>query len=427
MNIYGIIILSAIIISFILDVAGDYLNLKNLKPELPDEFKDTFDQDKYRKSQEYTRTKTRFGFYSTVFSLIVFLVFWFAGGFNWLDQYVSAITDLTIYRGLIYIGILMLAQMVISMPFSIYSTFVIEEKFGFNKTTTKTFILDTLKSILLAIVIGGPLIAAVLYILDTTGNYAWLYGWGAVTLITIVLQYLAPTVIMPLFNKFEPLEDGELKYSIMSFARKVNFPLKNVVVMDASKRSTKSNAFFTGFGKNRRIALFDTLIKKMGVKELTAVLAHEIGHYKKKHVFTGMAISIVHLGILFFLLQIFLTHEGLYQAFYMDKMEIYTGLLFFGILYSPVEELLSIFMNMRSRKNEYQADRFAAENYGEPEKLISALKKLSSDNLTNLTPHPFYVKMNYSHPPVLERISTLREIEQEIEKETEEKSYSESK
>jgi STE24 endopeptidase len=313
-----------------------------------------------------------------------------------------------IFRGLAYIGILMIGNSIISLPFSIYSTFVIEEKFGFNKTTVKTFILDLLKGLLLAVLLGGIVLGAILYIFNILGEFAWLWGWLAVTLFTLILQFIAPTWIMPLFNKFTPLEEGELKDSIMNYAKKVNYSLKNLFVMDGSKRSAKSNAFFTGFGKNKRIALFDTLINNHTVAELVAVLAHEIGHYKKKHILQGMLISIIHSGIIFYLLSLFLKQEGLYQAFFMDNMSVYTGLLFFGMLYSPIEMILSIFMNILSRKNEFEADAFASKTIENKEDMINALKKLSKDNLSNLTPHPFYVFLNYSHPTVLERISAIR-------------------
>lgn len=410
MNIYGIVILAALLVDFLLNAAGDYLNIKNLKKELPAEFKNVFSEGNYRKSQEYTKVNTKFSYFSTVLSLLVTLVFWFAGGFEYLDTLVRGLADSLIARGLLFIGILMLAQMIISLPFSLYDTFVIEEKFGFNKTTAKTFITDALKSILLAVVLGGPLFALILLILDRAGEYAWLYGWGAITVFTLILQFIAPTWIMPLFNKFKPLEEGELRRKIFAFAEKVNFPLQNVYIMDGSKRSTKSNAFFTGFGKNKRIALFDTLIEKHTDEELVSVLAHEIGHYKKKHILKNMVFGILHTGILFWLLSIFLYHEGLYEAFYMDSMPIYAGLVFFGMLYSPVEMILSVIMNIFSRKNEYEADHFAVVNRGKKEPMIDALKKLSKDNLSNLTPHDFYVFMHYSHPPVLNRIKAIREI-----------------
>jgi len=399
MNIYAIIILTTILLELVLNLISDLLNLKNLSGELPDEFEGVFNAEDYKKSQEYTKVNTRFGFITSIFGLTVMLVFWFSGGFNYLDNIVRTWNLNPIWNGLIYMGILIFLKSIISLPFSTYSTFVIEERFGFNKTSPKTFITDILKVIMLSILIGGPLLAGVLAFFNYAGNLAWLYCWIVVTIFTIILQYIAPTWIMPLFNKFKPLEDGDLKTSILDYAKSVKYSLSGVFVMDGSKRSSKSNAFFTGFGKNKRIALFDTLIEKHTIPEMVSILAHEIGHYKKKHIIIGMALSILHSGIVFFLLSIFLSHQGLFQAFYMDQMSIYTGLIFFGMLYSPIELVLSIALNIFSRKNEYTADRFAVETTNNSEAFIEALKKLSLTNLSNLRPHPFYVYLNYSHPP----------------------------
>ena len=408
MNIYAVIILVTILIGFILNIITDLLNLEALRNELPEEFKDVYDAEKYSKSQEYTRTNTKFGFITTTFGLIVTLIFWFSGGFNYLDQIIRGWGLHHIWTGLIYIGILILFKALLSLPFSIYSTFVIEEKFGFNKTTPATFVLDLLKGILLSIILGGPLLVAILAFFNYAGAVAWLYCWAGTTLFILCVQYIAPTWIMPIFNKFTPLEEGELRSSIEKYAESVRFSLKGVFVMDGSKRSTKSNAFFTGFGKNKRIALFDTLIEKNSTDELVAVLAHEIGHYKKKHILKSMIISILHMGVMFYLLSIFLNHQGLFDAFYMEHSSVYAGLIFFGMLYTPIELILSIFMHIFSRKNEYEADQFAAKTIEKPNSMIQALKNLSASNLSNLTPHPFYVFLNYSHPPVLQRIEAIR-------------------
>ncbi|NBB77022.1 MAG: M48 family metalloprotease [Bacteroidetes bacterium] len=410
MNLFAIIILAAILADFILEAIADRLNLKSLTKELPEEFEDVYDEETYSRSQSYTRERTRFGFFTGTFDLLLLLGFWFAGGFNWLDQWARAFGYGPILTGLIFIGVLILAKSIISIPFSIYSTFVIEERYGFNKTTPKTFILDRIKGLFLTAVIGAPLLAGIIAFFEYGGQWAWAYAWGAVTLFSLVMQYVAPTWIMPLFNKFEPLKDQELKEAIESYAEKVDFPFEGVYVMDGSKRSSKSNAFFTGFGKNKRIALFDTLIEKQTNEELLAVLAHEIGHYKKKHIIKNMGISVIHTGILFLLLSIFLNVEGLFDAFYMEQMSVYAGLLFFGLLYTPVETILGIAMQALSRKYEYQADRFAAGTIQNPEWMVHALKKLSKDNLSNLTPHPFYVFLNYSHPPILQRIRAIRNL-----------------
>jgi len=410
MNIYLIIILAAIAVDFVLDLISNRLNLNSLTNKLPKEFSDVYDEETYSKSQEYTKTRTKFGFITGSFDLLLLLGFWFSGGFNLLDQWVRSFGFNELITGLFFIVILMIAKSIISLPFSMYSTFVIEERFEFNKTTPKTFIVDLLKGFMLGALIGIPLIAGILAFFIYTGVWAWLYAWFAVTIFTLAMQYVAPTWIMPLFNKFTPLEEGELRSAIETYTEKVNFPLQGLFVIDGSKRSSKSNAFFTGFGKNKRVALYDTLIENHTTSELVAVLAHEIGHFKKKHIIKGMVISIVQSAVLFFLLSVFLSAEGLFEAFFMEEMSVYTGLIFFGMLYAPIEMILSIFMQMSSRKHEFEADEYAARTTGKPEDMVSTLKKLSKDNLSNLTPHPFYIFLNYSHPPVLERINAIREL-----------------
>lgn len=410
MNIYGLVILLALLTNFALELIADWLNLRALDPQLPAEFTGVYDTAKYASSQEYTRTKTRFGFVTTTFDLALLLLFWQLGGFNALDRLVRGWGLEAVSAGLAFTGLLLLAKTLLSLPFGLYSTFVIEERFGFNRTTPATFIMDLGKGILLTLVLGGPLLAAVLWFFATAGSLAWLWCWGAVTLFTLVVQFVAPTWIMPLFNKFSPLAEGELRQAIFTFAESVKFSLQNVFVMDGSKRSSKSNAFFTGFGRNKRIALFDTLISKHTVPELVGVLAHEIGHYQKKHILQGMVLSILHTGVLLYLLSIFVSHPDLFAAFHMDHSSVYAGMIFFGLLLTPLEMLLAPLLHLLSRHNEFAADAFAAEHTGEPESLIAALKKLSADNLANLTPHPFYVLIHYSHPPLLQRIAALRAL-----------------
>ena len=396
------------LLGFILDLIADVLNLGSLKTTLPAEFEGIYDQDTYANSQKYTRVRTKYGFIISTFNLIITLLFWFSGGFNWLDQLVRSLGYGSIITGLLFIGFLIVAKSIISLPFSLYSTFVIEEKFGFNKTTLQTFFIDLFKSLLLGTIIGLPILALLLLFFDSFGELAWLYAWIAVTAISLILQFVAPTWIMPLFNKFEPLEEGELKSSIDAYSEKVNFPMKGVFVMDGSKRSSKSNAFFTGFGKNKRIALFDTLIENHTASELVAVLAHEVGHYKKKHIIQNMIISILHTGLLFFVLSLFLDSDMLFDAFYMSEKSVYAALIFFGLLYTPVEMILSLIMQISSRKHEFEADAFAADTIENPEDMVNVLKGLSKDNLSNLTPHPFYVFLHYSHPPVIKRIQAIR-------------------
>jgi len=412
-NPFFVIILVALVIEFALHLTANLLNLKALKLELPPALEGVYKPEDYRNSQEYTRAITRFDFAATTFGLLLLLSFWFAGGFNYLDQIVRAWGFVPIVNGLLYIGILLMAYSLFTLPFSIYATFVIEERFGFNRTTLHTFFLDQVKGLALATLLGIPLLAGILSLFEYSGPYAWLYCWSIVTIFSLVMQFVAPTWIMPLFNKFTPMESGKLRDAILKYARSVDFPIKNVFVMDGSKRSSKSNAFFTGFGHNKRIALFDTLIEGHTVPELVAVLAHEIGHYKKKHILQGMIISILHTGVIFFLLSVFLGSPGLYEAFYIEQQSIYSGLLFFGLLYTPIELLLSIVMQMVSRRNEYEADRHAAETINDPQALVDALKKLSANNFSNLTPHPFYVFLNYSHPPLLQRVHAIQQYEKQ--------------
>jgi STE24 endopeptidase len=381
-----------------------------LQPELPQSFKDVYESDQYRKSQEYLRVNTRFGWITGTFNVVLILVFWFAKGFPLLDQWVRSWDLGVISSGLIFIGVLAIFKAILAIPFNIYATFVIEERFGFNKTTWATFVLDMLKGTLLAILLGTPLLVGVLAFFEYAGVYAWIYCWIAVTLYMLGVQFIAPTWIMPLFNKFTPLESGELKSAILSYANSIKFPLENVYVMDGSRRSSKSNAFFTGFGKHKRIALFDTLIKQHTTNELLAVLAHEMGHYKKKHIMLSIILGILQTGLMLFLLSFFISYQGLFDAFYMDYTSVYAGLIFFAMLYSPLDFFIGMLMQMFSRRNETQADRFAVETTGDPQAMADALKKLSAHNLTNLTPHPFYVFLNYSHPPVLQRINDISRV-----------------
>jgi len=410
MNTIAFIILSAIIFDFILNGVADYLNLKMLRSDLPRPFQGIYDPDRYRKSQKYLQVTTRFGWISGTFSVGVMLLFWFGNGFPLLDEWVRSFKYGPVLTGLTYMGILILVKSLLSLPFSIYSTFVIEERFGFNQTTWRTFVLDLAKGLLLGILIGTPLLAGVLLFFEYAGAQAWWYCWIAVTLYMLGIQFIAPTWIMPLFNKFSPLAEGELKSSIISYAGSINFPLENVYVMDGSRRSSKSNAFFTGFGKHRRIVLFDTLIKEHTAGELLAVLAHEMGHYKKKHILQSMILGIVQMGIMLYLLSLFISYQGLFDAFYMPQKSVYAGLIFFGMLYAPLGFFIDIFMQMLSRKNETAADRFAVETTRDPQSMAEALKKLSISNLSNLLPHPLYVFLNYSHPPVLQRIQALQVV-----------------
>ena len=410
MNIYLLIILSALIGEFLLRTVVRVLNLKALDPGLPNEFQGYYDEEKYARSQEYTRVNTRFAFFTTSFDLIVILVFILFGGFNFVDQIIRGFGLSTLPSGLAFFGILFFASDLISTPFSLYQNFVIEEDFGFNKMTLKTFILDKLKGYLLTLALGGVFLTAILFFFEKTGEYGWLYAWGIIGLFMILIQPLFTLVIAPMFNKFTPLEKGELRTAIENYAQKVGFPLSRIDVMDGSKRSAKSNAYFSGFGKQKRIALFDTLLEKHSNDEMVAILAHEVGHYKKYHIKVGILISILHTGLLFWLLSIFIDNPGLFEAFKMKEISVYGGLTFFMILYSPVELVLSVIMNAVSRRNEFQADAYSARTTEKSEHLISGLKNLSVSNLGNLTPHSLSVLLDHSHPPVLERITALKKI-----------------
>ena len=405
-----IIILVTLTGSYLIGTIADFLNLKNLDQPLPTEFKDHYDKKKYSDSQNYLKTNTKFGFITSSIDLTIILLFWFSGGFQIIDSFVRSFNFGSIVSGLFFTGILLFLKLLISLPFTLYTTFVIEEKFGFNKTTPKLFLADLIKSIVLSAILGGVLLSLILGFLEFGGPLAWVMCWMASTLFLLIVQYIVPTWIMPLFNKFTPLEDGPLKEAIISYAKSINFSLSNIFVMDGSKRSSKSNAFFTGFGKNKRMVLFDTLIKEQSIEELVSVLAHEMGHFKKKHIIKRMVLGIFQMGFIFYLISIFISHAGLFHAFFMKDISIYAGLIFFGMLYSPIDLFISILFQISSRKDEYAADNFAAKTVKDSRPLINALKKLSAHNLSNLTPHPFYVFLNYSHPPVLLRINTLKSL-----------------
>jgi STE24 endopeptidase len=408
MNLFAILILVALVLEYVVDLVASLLNLGSLDPKLPEEFSGTYDAEKYERSQTYTRATTRFHLIETSFSLLLVLGFWRGGGFTWLDALTRGLERGPIVTGLAFMLLLVGGLKLIHLPFQLWSTFVIEERFGFNRTSAKTFWLDQFKALVLGGVLGGALMAAILFFFERTGASAWLWCWGTTTVFTLVAMFVAPTWIMPLFNKFTPLDEGELRDAILGYARSVSFPLEGLFVIDGSKRSSKANAFFTGFGQTKRVALFDTLVEGQTTQELVAIVAHEIGHYKRKHIQKGLLASILHFGLLFWLLSVFLRNEALFDAFGVAEPSVHAGLVFFGLLYTPIEMLLSVAMSAFSRKNEFEADAFAARTTGAPEELVSALKKLSSENLSNLTPHPFYVWLRYSHPPVLRRIAALR-------------------
>jgi STE24 endopeptidase len=401
------IIIAILVFDFAFGLWLDYLNYRHRKVSIPEELQGIYDQDQYQKQQEYKKVNTRFGFISGTFSFVVLMAFLLAGGFPWLDELIRNITENPILLALLFFGILMFASDLIGTPFSVYQTFVIEERFGFNKTTPETFILDKLKAWLLGIVIGGGLLALIIYIYMKAPEMFWIYAWIVITAFTVFMTLFYSNLIVPLFNKQTPLEEGELRDKITGFINKAGFRLKNIFVIDGSKRSTKANAYFTGFGPKKRIVLYDTLIKDLGQDEIVAVLAHETGHYKKKHVLTNLIISIIHTGATLYLLSLFINSPLLSAALGVEQHSFHIGLVAFGILYSPISFILGIILNLYSRKAEYQADRFAA-NYGYGNALIEGLRKLTQKNLSNLTPHPLYVFFHFSHPTLLQRMRALR-------------------
>lgn len=401
------IIIAIIIVDFFFENYLEYLNTKRMGTKLPAELEGIYDAEKYAKQQAYQRENHRFGMITGTFSFLILLAMFVFYGFAFVDSLAWDLTSKAIIAALVFFGIIMLASDLLNMPFSVYDTFVIEEKYGFNKTTPKTFVLDHLKGWILGAVIGGGLLALIIFIYQKTQNLFWIYAWAVVAVFSVFMSMFYSHLIVPLFNKQTPLEEGELRTAIQHFAEKAGFRLDNIFVINGSKRSTKANAYFTGFGSKKRIVLYDTLIEEMDTEEVVAVLAHEIGHYKKKHVLQGLAISLVQTGVVLFVFSLLIDNQHLSRALGVEEPNFHIGLIAFGILYTPVSFVLDIFMHILSRKNEYQADAFAAK-YHSAEALASALKKLSQKNLSNLTPHPLYVFFNYSHPPLPERLNHLK-------------------
>jgi STE24 endopeptidase len=394
---------------YLVHLIADRLNLSAVTDRVPSSFQGVFDQEKYRQTQAYLRANTGFGQITGTVDLLVLLAFWFGGGFSFLDNWTRSLGWGPMTTVLTYIGILSGLKIMMDQPFSLYATFVIEQRFGFNKTTLKTWIKDRLKGLLLALLLGVPLLSGILAFFNHAGASAWIWCWALITGFMIVVQFVAPTWIMPLFNRFEPLETGELKDAIMTYAGSIGFSLDNIHVMDGSRRSSKSNAFFTGFGRHRRIVLFDTLIARHTTDELVAVLAHEMGHYRMGHMLKMMAMGILQTGVLLYLMSLVIHTPALFEAFYVRQPSVHAGLVFFSLLYSPVDFFLGLAVQAMSRTHEFAADRFAATTTRQTRPMVEALKKLSVHNLSNLSPHPLYVFLNYSHPPVLQRIAALED------------------
>jgi STE24 endopeptidase len=406
-NPWFLVLLVSLIGLHVLETVATLLNLRRLDPRLPEEFAGVFSEADYAKSQEYARESERFDLMAGTFRLVVFLGFWLGGGFAWLDGLVRGMAEGEIVRGLLGFALMHAGATLVSLPFEIYGTFRIEAKYGFNKTTPGTFAADRVKGLGLAAGIGLPLLALLLWIFQRVPQ-AWVWAWVATTVFMLALQFVAPRWLMPLYNKFTPLEEGPLRRAILGLAERCAFPLRDVFIIDGSRRSTKGNALFAGFGRNKRIALYDTLVEKHPEPELLAVLAHEIGHFKKRHIVQRLVAAVVQLAVLFLCMGLVLTNAGLAEAFGLERPTLWLGFVFFMILFEPVQLLIGIAGNVWSRRHEFEADAYAASVTGGPEAMTGALKRLARDSLSNLTPHPLYVFLHYSHPPMLERLAALR-------------------
>ena len=401
------IIVLIIIVDFVIDKVLDALNARHFDDPIPKELKDVYDKEEYEKSQRYKKERYKFGMITSTFSVVLMLAFLYFDGFAYVDSIARSITENSILVVLIFFGIIMFASDLLTLPFSWYSTFVIEEKYGFNKTTKATFILDKLKSWVLMALLGGGILALITWFYQITQNDFWWYTWILLTIFTLFVTMFYAKLIVPLFNKQTPLPEGSLRSKIENYSEKVGFKLDNIFVIDGSKRSTKANAYFSGFGSEKRITLYDTLINDLEDEEIVSVLAHEVGHYKKKHVIVNITASIITTGFTLWLLSLFVGNPLLSQALGVSQPSFHIGLIAFGILYGPISEVTGLFMNYLSRKFEYQADDFAKNTYNS-EALISGLKKLSKTSLSNLTPHKAYVFVHYSHPTLLQRYKNLQ-------------------
>ncbi|MFT6882072.1 MAG: STE24 endopeptidase [Marinoscillum sp.] len=400
------ILLGLVSFDFFLERILSYLNSKSAKKPLPSELAGIYDEEKYAKSQAYNAESDQFGTLSATLSFVLTFCAIAFGWFGMLDKLLRGFSPFEPITTLLFFGVLFIISDFISTPFSYYKTFVIEEKYGFNKMTRKLFWMDKLKGYLLTILIGGILLAVLIYLVMAMGSGFWIYFWVIISVVILFLNMFYTSLLLPLFNKLTPLEDGELKSSITAYAQKVTFPLTNIFVMDGSKRSSKGNAFFSGLGKKKKVVLFDTLIENHTVEELTAVFAHEVGHFKKKHIILGTVISILSIGLTLYVLSLMVFNTEVSWAMGGDMTALHLNILAFGILYSPISMIIGLFSNALSRKNEFEADQYARETYaGQP--LIDGLKKLSSDQLSNMTPHPAYVFVHYSHPPLLQRIRSI--------------------
>jgi len=405
-NLILILIIAIPVAGYLTERYLNFLNSKMWSPELPDRLKGICDENEYRKTQFYQKDNNRLSLWSSTFNLVILLLMIISGGFAFVDNLVRSITSHPVLMSLMFFGIIGLATDLLNIPFSYYDNFVIEKKYGFNTMTIRTFITDHIKSWILALVIGAPVLALITWFYYKTGKSFWIYAWILITVFTIFINFFYSELIVPLFNKQTPLQEGSLRTKIEEFARKTDFHLSNIYIIDGSKRSTKANAYFSGFGSKKRIVLYDTLLKELEEDEIVAVLAHETGHYKRKHIIHNMLVSILLTGLTLFLFSLVVDSPALSKALGAEYASFHLGLLVFGILYSPLSLVIGLIANYISRKNELQADAFVKKyNYAVP--LSEALKKLSVKNLSNMNPHPVYVFFHYSHPPLLERLKKL--------------------
>lgn len=409
-SILFIVILVIIVADFLIDRYVDFLNTTRWSDRLPDEVKGIYDEKKYAQQQAYQRENHRFGLLTSTFNFVLVLGMLLLFGFAWLNSVVQGWTASPVWAALLFFGILMMAAEVINLPFGWYDNFVIEEKYGFNQSSVRTFVFDKLKGWALTMVLGGALMALIVWLYGKAGSWFWVVAWAVLSGFSVFMAMFYSSLIVPLFNKQTPLGEGELRTAIEEFSGKVGFKIDNIFVIDGSRRSSKANAYFTGLGSKKRIVLYDTLIEEMTTEELVAVLAHEIGHYRKRHVVQGLFLGIAQTGLLLFLFSVVMKSPAISQALGVEQPNFHIGMIAFSILYSPLSMVTGLAMNRLSRKNEFEADAFAAENYS-PTPLITALKKLSVKNLSNLTPHPVYVTFNYSHPPLLQRLEHLHKFE----------------
>ena len=403
------IIVVFLCLDFVLERVLESLNSKHMSPVLPDSLKGIYDEKEYSRFQSYKRENGRLDSWSSGVGFVVMIVFLVAGGFGWYNSWVVSLTDSVVWQTILFVVGLSVGSSVLDIPFDYYATFRIEEKYGFNKTTRRVYWLDTVKELVLSLVLGGVLLELVVWFYTWAGTYFWLYAWGAVTLFSVLMAMFYSQLIVPLFNKQTPLQEGALRDKIQAFAGKVGFKLDNIYVIDGSKRSTKANAYFTGLGPKKRVVLYDTLIDELTEEEIVAVLAHEVGHYKKRHTLRSMVVSVIQMGVLFWLFSLCVNNAALSEALGGDWAYFQLGLIAFAILYSPVNLIFGVGMNVWSRSNEYEADAFAARYY-ESDYLVSGLKKISVKSLSNLTPHPLYEYIYYSHPSLLKRIDAIKRI-----------------